>query len=215
MARAGRASYRPLITQIEVNSVTGRSHGAMVSALTLLIFRDEIITIYTDSSGLATADNARQAKAATAAAALGTRLKTRLIETMQSEGPVAAIEVCNVEAPQIASAVSSESGLDVGRTSLQVRNPANAPDPRERDVLERWAAAVAAGTPPAELPVHTEAGEDFLWMKPIVVEGPCLACHGTTIPQPVAEAIAARYPADQATGYAIGDLRGAFVVRAP
>ena len=81
-------------------------------------------------------------------------------------------------------------------------------------MLERWAAAVDAGTPVSALGVHVEEGETFLWMKPIAVEGPCLTCHGKAIPDPVARAIADRYPDDAATGYDAGDLRGAFVVRA-
>lgn len=158
---------------------------------------------------------AQAEQAAAAAKALGSRLKARLVETMQAEGAVAAIEVCNVEAPAIASDVGAAAGLDVGRTSLRVRNPANQPGPRERAVLEQWAEAVAAGTPVTELSPHVEGqGGDFLWMKPIGVEAPCLACHGEALAEPVAQAIAARYPDDRATGYALGDLRGAFVVRA-
>lgn len=158
---------------------------------------------------------AQAERAAAAAKALGGRLKSRLVETMQAEGPVAAIEVCNVEAPAIASEVGAEAGLAVGRTSLRVRNTANRPRPREREVLEQWAEAVAAGTPVGGLAPHVEGeGADFLWMTPIGVEGPCLVCHGETIGEPVARAIAARYPSDRATGYALGDLRGAFVVRA-
>jgi hypothetical protein len=38
-------------------------------------------------------------------------------------------------------------------------------------------------------------------------------CHGSDVPEAVAEAIAKRYPQDRATGYSAGDLRGAFVVR--
>ena len=154
-------------------------------------------------------------KAAAAAAELGKRLKQRLVSTMQSEGPVAAIDVCAVEAPEIASEVSAAYGLDVGRTAVRVRNPANQPDAREREVLEAWLDAIYEGTPTSDLPVHVSAGDDFLWMKPIAVAGPCLACHGETLSPAVAEAIASRYPDDAATGFKAGDLRGAFVVRAP
>jgi len=156
----------------------------------------------------------RPEQAAAAAQALGSRLKARLVATLQDEGAVAAIDVCSIEAPAIAAAVSSQSGLDVGRTSLKVRNPANAPDPRERAVLTEWQQALAAGTAAEDLPVHVETGDEFLWMKPIALEGPCLTCHGKDLAAPVASAIAERYPEDRATGYALGDLRGAFVVRA-
>lgn len=156
----------------------------------------------------------KAASAAQAASTLGARLKQRLVAAMQADGPVAAIGVCNLEAPAIAAGVSTEAGLRVGRTSLRLRNPDNAPTARERRVLQRWSALVAEGTAPGALEVHVEDSETFLWMKPIVVEGPCLACHGAAIAEPVAAALAERYPGDRATGYALGDLRGAFTVRA-
>lgn len=152
-------------------------------------------------------------KAEAAAAELGKRLKARLMETIGSEGPVAAIRVCSEEAPEIAREVSAQAGLTVSRTSLKTRNPDNAPDGRERAVLELWRNKVDAGTPGAALEPFASDGGDFLWMKPIVVEPPCLMCHGSDVPEAVAEAIAKRYPQDRATGYSAGDLRGAFVVR--
>ena len=144
---------------------------------------------------------------------LGSRLKARLQAAIQGDGPVAAIEVCAVEAPQIAAEVSAASGFDVGRTALRVRNPANAPDEREAAVLDAWIASIDAGTPAAELDAHVEEGESFLWMKPIVTEPVCLMCHGKSLPEAVAAAIAERYPGDRATGFEAGDLRGAFTVR--
>ncbi len=155
-----------------------------------------------------------ETRAAEAAAALGSQLKQRLVSTMQADGPVAAIDVCAVEAPKIAAEISARYELDVGRASLKSRNPAKAPDRQEMAVLVAWKAAVTSGTPSAELPVHVERGENFLWMQPITVAGPCLACHGKQLAAPVAEALAARYPDDRATGYKAGDLRGAFVVKA-
>ena len=48
-------------------------------------------------------------------------------------------------------------------------------------------------------------------LQPIVIAEPCLACHGAaeTIAPAVTEVLAARYPNDRATGYALGDMRGA------
>jgi hypothetical protein len=40
----------------------------------------------------------------------------------------------------------------------------------------------------------------------------CLTCHGPTLAADVAAAVAARYPRDEATGFAAGDLRGALYV---
>ncbi len=152
-------------------------------------------------------------RAQAAAAELGKRLKGRLMETIGSEGPIAAIRVCSEEAPEIARQVSADSDLTVSRTSLKVRNPDNAPDARERAVLELWRNRIEAGTPASALEPFASDSDDFLWMKPIVAEPPCLMCHGSDVPAAVADAIAARYPQDRATGYSAGDLRGAFVVR--
>ena len=83
----------------------------------------------------------------------------------------------------------------------------------KRAVLERWQTRVESGTPAAALePFESDTGE-FLWMKPIVLEPACLTCHGSGLEQNLAETIAERYPRDSAVGYAVGDLRGAFVVR--
>ena len=43
----------------------------------------------------------------------------------------------------------------------------------------------------------------------------CLACHGETLAEPVAQAIDRLYPEDQARGYQPGDLRGAFTITWP
>ncbi|MEJ2603476.1 MAG: DUF3365 domain-containing protein [Gammaproteobacteria bacterium] len=166
----------------------------------------------TESSSAAVSPR-KVAQAEQAAAELGSRLKSRLVDTMAAEGPVAAIRVCSEEAPEIARQVSGDTGLTVSRTSLRVRNPDNAPDARERAVLELWQKRIEDGTPAAALGTFVSDGGDFLWMKPIVAGAPCLMCHGIDIPDAVANAIADRYPQDRATGFAEGDLRGAFVVR--
>lgn len=51
-------------------------------------------------------------------------------------------------------------------------------------------------------------------MKPLVVGGACLACHGPRedIDPDVREVLDRRYPEDEATGYATGDFRGAISV---
>ena len=51
---------------------------------------------------------------------------------------------------------------------------------------------------------------DCRFAKGIKVEAPCLMCHGPkdSIAPDVAQAITAKYPADLATGFRLGDLRG-------
>ena len=62
-------------------------------------------------------------------------LKGELQKGMQDGGPVNAIGVCNMTAHGIANTYSVRNDWSVGRTSLKVRNPDDAPDTWERAVL--------------------------------------------------------------------------------
>lgn len=146
----------------------------------------------------------------------GNELRTALQSAMAEGGPLAAIRVCSEDAPRIAAAAAARSGATVGRTSLKLRNPDNRPDAHERAVLEEFAAAVAAdagGPPPARLDTLEDGRVRF--MSAIIIQPPCLACHGEALAPPVAEAIDALYPEDRARGYAVGELRGAFTITWP
>ena len=129
-------------------------------------------------------------------------------------GPTAAVQACQALAPQIASE-HSQHAWQMGRTSLKVRNPDNAPDAWERTVLERFASAAKAGTPIKELRHGEEVDGQYRYMQAIAVGEPCLVCHGTTIKVEVQEAIDQYYPQDQARGYQLGELRGAFTLTRP
>ena len=156
------------------------------------------------------------ARARTATASLGKALKSELVAAMQSGGPVAAIEVCNLKAPGITEAVSLEQGLDVYRVSLKSRNPENRPNGWQTTVLREFETRKAAGETPDNLAwsetAVVEGVKEFRFMKAIPTGAVCLACHGETLAAPVADRISELYPDDKATGFSEGDLRGAFVV---
>ncbi len=146
-------------------------------------------------------------------------LKEQLSLAMADEGPVAAIEVCNLAAPGIAQAESSARGWQVGRTSLKLRNPDNAPDAWEMAVLQDFEARKAAGADPKTLD-HAEivAGDghrDFRYMKAIITQEVCTTCHGSSIAPEIVAQLDALYPGDQARGFAAGDIRGAFTIVQP
>lgn len=165
----------------------------------------------------AEADDATRAQEATAA--FGGALKSELMNAMKDGGPVAAIEVCNTQAPVIAQAVSLDKDLAISRVSLKNRNPSNAPNEWQREVLALFEQRKAAGEDPSGLTwqatVETESGAEFRFMKAIPTGGLCLQCHGQELAPEVAQKLQELYPEDQATGYSPGDLRGAFVVTKP
>ncbi len=146
-------------------------------------------------------------------------LKGELQTAMQEGGPVNAIQVCNTRAPSIAADFSEKKGWTVARTSLKYRNPDNAPDAWERQVLEQFEERKAKGEDPKQLS-YTEVIENggvksYRFMKAIPTGAVCLACHGEKIDATVESKIQELYPEDQARGYSEGDIRGAFTITQP
>jgi hypothetical protein len=143
--------------------------------------------------------------------ALGARLTAALGE----RGPLGAIEVCSLEAPEITARLSASGGAAVGRTSLRVRNPANEPDDTARTTLERFELAWQrdASAPPEDFAVAADGSARY--MRAIPTQPLCVTCHGPAIAPELEAAIAQRYPADRATGFAQGSLRGAFLIEWP
>lgn len=166
-----------------------------------------------EQAGTPTADQAAlAAEAATAAQGLGTALKAELEAALQTGGAVAALGVCRIKAPHIATRISAERGMHVSRTSLKPRNPHNAPDVWQAEVLREFESRKAAGEDPASLSYAAVVGNEFRFMQAIPTAPACLACHGERLAPDVSAKIAELYPQDQATGFRQGDLRGAFVI---
>lgn len=144
------------------------------------------------------------------------QLKPQLKAALQSGGPVAAIKVCSEQAPGIAAALSRDSGWSVRRVSLRARNTQLAqPDSWETEVLREFDRLRAAGASPQELRKHGTVNGHYRYMQGQVTEGVCLLCHGETISAPVAQALEQYYPDDTATGYQLGEVRGAISLQAP
>jgi hypothetical protein len=148
---------------------------------------------------------ARLVRAEQAAQALQGQLKTALTGAIAQGGPVAAIDVCATMAPSIAKALSVD-GVTVGRTALRLRNPASVTPAWLGQTMEGWAKAPAAERQPTH---RTLEDGRFVYAAPITTQPVCLTCHGAAVADDVKAAIAARYPKDEATGFAEGDLRGA------
>lgn len=144
-------------------------------------------------------------------------LSAALMQAMRTGGPVKAVSVCADQAPALAQALSREAHARVRRVSLRPRNPQAAPDSTERRVLEAFARQPQqADGRPAEWTEHAPSGR-VRYMRAIPTGPLCLTCHGPAVAPDVRAAIVARYPRDRATGYAVGEPRGAFSIswRAP
>ncbi len=157
------------------------------------------------------------AEPAALAARFQQELSAKLQAAMQSGGPVNAIAVCRDEAPAIASRLSRQSGWQVKRVGTRVRNPlSGVPDDWEQRELAQFQQRLRGGEAPNQIDrleiIDDAQGQTARYMKAIVTAPPCLACHGARDAQSPAlrEALERDYPHDAATGYAAGELRGAF-----
>lgn len=138
------------------------------------------------------------------------RLKPQLKQAMQSGGPVNAIDICSHQAPKIADALSAESGWLVKRVSLKARNASRAlPDTWETAVLEEFNRRQSAGENPANIKYSESTDSSFRYMQAQGAQGVCLVCHGENIAAEVQQALEQYYPDDTATGYSLGQIRGA------
>ena len=144
--------------------------------------------------------------------AFSTDLRQVLVNTMQQNGPIAAISVCNTAAPAIASQ-HSNSTWQISRSALKTRNPDNQPDEWLRNVLLNFEQRKLNGEPIAKIEHQTQKSDGWYFIKAITTQKACLACHGSDIAPAVSKKIATLYPNDQATDFKLGDIRGAFVVK--
>ncbi|HSD60455.1 MAG TPA: DUF3365 domain-containing protein [Burkholderiales bacterium] len=163
-----------------------------------------------------------QEEARKTSAEFGQKLGAELKKSLEAGGPEAAIGVCKDIAPAISSDLSRKKGWRVTRVSLKTRDPLlGLPDAWEQKVLADFDQRAAAGEKPETLEfaevVSEPQGKSLRYMKAIPTQELCLTCHGPTdtIPTGMKQKLAEQYPHDRATGYRVGQVRGAFSIKQP
>ena len=149
-------------------------------------------------------------------AELGSTLGKELMTAMKAGGAVNALEVCNTKAQQITADFSKKAGLTITRISHKPRNANDAPLAWQTLVLQEFEKRKATGENLKQIESHSVVEVDgkrqSRYMKAIFVKAKCLACHGDNIAPALQAKITQLYPNDQATGFKVGDLRGAVSV---
>lgn len=141
------------------------------------------------------------------------RLKPQLKKAINERGPAYAIGVCAKIAPAIADELSLESGWDIRRVSLRARNAGRAvPDPWEQNVLYEFNRRQADGEDAEDIFFGEEVDGRYRFMQAQGVEPLCLVCHGKGLSDDVQAELNRYYPEDWATGYSLGEVRGAISV---
>lgn len=138
---------------------------------------------------------------------------------LEAVGAESAIPVCKVIAPAMATEYS-KNGRELKRVSLKARNNVQGtPDTWEKEVLQAFDKDQHAGKPVDKMEASTVIknadGRWFRYMKAIPTQAQCLQCHGkpTDISVGMKALLANEYPEDQATGYSVGEVRGAISIK--
>lgn len=142
-------------------------------------------------------------------------LGKNLMAALQSGGPAHAVPFCNERAIPLTDSMSTALGATIRRVSDKPRNPDNRATGRAADYLAAGHAALHAGS--SVDPAIFEDGDGmYTAFVPIMTNDMCLQCHGdrgNTLTDDTHQLILARYPNDQAVGYASNHLRGAWQIQ--
>ncbi len=146
-------------------------------------------------------------------------LKSILIKEMQTNGILAAVSVCSDTAQIMTNQFGTAKGIYIKRVSFKNRNPNDSPDEFETRALKHFEELKSKGklndsTEFIEI-VETDGIKNVRYLKPIIVQAPCLTCHGSKdfIMPDVKAIIEQKYPNDKAIGYNVNDLRGAVSIQ--
>ena len=148
---------------------------------------------------------------------LAEKVRGLLFQEIEKGGFVSAVRVCSELAQQITLQFNARTGHSVRRVSLRYRNPKNIPDEYEQGKLEEFNFLNQKKQLSNEyVELVNEQGQKYLrYMRPLMTLPLCMTCHGPkeNIPSDVKSILTERYPDDRATGFLVGDVRGAITVK--
>ncbi len=148
---------------------------------------------------------------------LAEKVRSLLFQEIEKGGFVSAVRVCSEMAQQITLQFNARTGHTIRRVSLRYRNPRNIPDEYEKVKLEEFNFLNQKKQLSNDyIEVVNEQGQKYLrYMRPLITLSVCMTCHGPkeNIPSEVKLILAEKYPDDHATGFLVGDVRGAISVK--
>ena len=147
---------------------------------------------------------------------LKTVLKSNLQKEMKAKGPVGAMQFCANHALELTDQVNQKmrKGTVIKRVSQKYRNPTNQPDSVDEKVFAYFKMIKEKkGEYPNDFIIRIRHKQNknleiYRYYEPLVMDKPCLACHGENLSEDVKKELAKLYPNDLATGYKMGELRG-------
>ncbi|MEX0986984.1 MAG: DUF3365 domain-containing protein [Bacteroidales bacterium] len=140
-------------------------------------------------------------------------IMVKLKAEIQENGVTGAINYCSVHALPITDSISREEKVEISRVAHKFRNPSNAANKKELEIIEKYIQQQKAGEQLAP-EVVTVKGQQ-IYYAPIILGAPlCLSCHGpyNTIAPDVRNVLNEKYPDDQAVDFNLKEVRGMFKI---
>lgn len=137
---------------------------------------------------------------------------THLNKALDELGPYEAVKYCNTKALPLTDSLATHYGIQAKRTSLKIRNAANAPDSLEKQVLLMYEKTQS------KKPMLIATKNNIKFFTPIFIAHVCLTCHGepnVDISDVTMTALHKWYPQDQAKNYKLYDIRGIWSITFP
>jgi hypothetical protein len=150
-------------------------------------------------------------------AALGfdVRYRMEILDRLErDEDPVAVYMFYRDHVPGYAKEISDRLGLEFSRVSMRPRNPLNSADDWEREQFAQFEFWRETGRDPTVMESAAIVEEDgrklFRWIRPLIADEACMACHGDELDPRLLKLLAQEYPLDEATGYYETEILGAY-----
>jgi hypothetical protein len=147
-----------------------------------------------------------------------TLLSSNLQSAMRQGGVTNALPYCSLSASPLTAGLAEKHGVTIRRLTHKPRNSADRADASELAILDHFRSGLGATNPPLPLVTNLAAGRVAFFMPIVITNELCLKCHGELEKDIALEHLAVirrLYPGDEATGFRLGDLRGAWRVDLP
>lgn len=152
-------------------------------------------------------------------------LSSNLLAAIQSGGVSNALPFCSLAASPLTAGMASKHGVTLRRVTHKPRHPTARANATELAVIQSFQSALTASAsvynasnPPPPLVTNLGPGRAAFFAPIILNRELCLKCHGEPgkdIQTTDLDVIRRLYPADEATGFRLGDLRGAWRIDFP
>ena len=137
-----------------------------------------------------------------------------LMEKINQEGTIAAIDYCHLEALPITKNMAEKFNVSsISRLTNKPRNSENLASVEVQQIIEEYQNKIHQNEDISPSIIDQE--DKVLFYAPILTQKMCLQCHGNkgeTIDLSTYQAISEKYPNDRAIGYAENEVRGVWEI---